>query len=167
VPRVLNTDSALSALRSRMGDAAFQEACAWGGSIGGRRAVEFALDQGTRPQPVTRMAGPGDSPGDPEAAFSQRRRLRSRREASIIEADWGGSMIGRPRQGDMLVRSASAETIRNAPTDAARSRIRLSSQSGQSPTVCGGSVMPSPDASAISASARRYSSTSCWSIRTY
>jgi hypothetical protein len=36
-------------------------------------------------------------------------------------------MIGRPRQGDMLVRSASAETIRNAPTVAARSRIRSSS----------------------------------------
>src|SRR3984957_9520536 len=71
-----------------------------------------------------------------------------------------GSMIGRPRQGDMLVRSASAETIRNAPTAAARSRIRLSSQSAQSPTACGGSVMPPPDASAISASARRYSSTS-------
>jgi hypothetical protein len=64
-------------------------------------------------------------------------------------------MIGRPRRGDMLVRSASAETIRNAPTAAARSRIRLSAQSGQSPTVCGGLVMPPPDASAISANARR------------
>lgn len=35
-------------------------------------------------------------------------------------------MTGRPRQGDMLVRSAPAETIRNAPTAEARSRIRLS-----------------------------------------
>src|ERR1022692_4914210 len=69
-------------------------------------------------------------------------------------------MTGRPRHGDMLVRSASADTIRNAPTAAARSRIRLSSQSGQSPTVCGGSAIPPPDASAISASTRRYSSVS-------
>jgi len=51
-------------------------------------------------------------------------------------------MIGRPRQGDMLVRSASAETIKRAPTVDARSRIRLSSRSGQSATVCGGSVVP-------------------------
>ena len=77
---------------------------------------------------------------------SHRRRLRARRQASTIDANCDGSMIGRPRQGDMPVRSASADTIRNAPTTAARSRIRLSSQSGQSPTVCGGSVMPPPDA---------------------
>src|ERR1022692_3629591 len=69
-------------------------------------------------------------------------------------------MTGRPRHGDILVRSASADTMRKAPTAAARSRIRLSSQSGQSPTTCGGSVIPPPDASAISASTRRYSSTS-------
>jgi hypothetical protein len=44
-------------------------------------------------------------------------------------------MIGRPRHGDMLVRSASADTMRKAPAAAARSRVRLSSQSGQSPTA--------------------------------
>ena len=43
-------------------------------------------------------------------------RLRARREASTSEANCGGSVIGRPRHGDMLVRSASAETMRNAPT---------------------------------------------------
>jgi hypothetical protein len=32
-------------------------------------------------------------------------------------------MIGRPRHGDMLVRSVSANTIRNAPTAAARGRV--------------------------------------------
>ena len=47
VPRVLHDDSVLAALRSRIGDAAFEEAWAWGGSIGGSRAVEFALEQGT------------------------------------------------------------------------------------------------------------------------
>jgi tetratricopeptide (TPR) repeat protein len=46
VPRVLHDDSVLAALRSRTGDAAFEEAWAWGGSTGGRRAVEFALEQG-------------------------------------------------------------------------------------------------------------------------
>jgi hypothetical protein len=46
VPRVLHDDSILAELRSRMGDAAFEEAWDWGGSIGGRRAVEFALEQG-------------------------------------------------------------------------------------------------------------------------
>jgi hypothetical protein len=33
-----------------------------------------------------------------------------------MDANCGGSMIGRPRHGDMLVRSASADTIRNAQT---------------------------------------------------
>ena len=46
VPRVLHDDSVLAALRSRTGDAAFEEAWAWGGSTGGRRAAEFALEQG-------------------------------------------------------------------------------------------------------------------------
>ena len=46
VPRVSHDDSALAALRSRMGDAAFDEAWAWGRSTGGRRAVEIALEQG-------------------------------------------------------------------------------------------------------------------------
>jgi predicted ATPase len=46
VPRAAHDDVVLAALRSRMGDAAFEQAWAWGRSIGGRRAVEFALEQG-------------------------------------------------------------------------------------------------------------------------
>src|ERR1022692_1133325 len=46
-----------------------------------------------------------------------------------------------------------------AVTDGLR-RVGDPSQSGQSPTVCGGSAIPPPDASAISASTRRYSSVS-------
>jgi predicted ATPase len=56
VPRAWHDDGVLAALRSRMGDAAFQQAGAWGSSIGGRRAVEYALEQG---QPgLTAPAGP-------------------------------------------------------------------------------------------------------------
>jgi hypothetical protein len=52
----------------------------------------------------------------------------------------------RPRHGDMVVRSASAETTRNASIATASSRTRLSSQSGQSPTTCGGSAIPPSEA---------------------
>jgi hypothetical protein len=45
VPRAAHGDAALPALRSRMGDAAFEEAQAWGNSAGGKRAVEYALEQ--------------------------------------------------------------------------------------------------------------------------
>jgi predicted ATPase len=45
IPRVPHDDAVLAALRSQMGDAAFAEAEAWGGSAGSKRAVEFALDQ--------------------------------------------------------------------------------------------------------------------------
>jgi predicted ATPase len=45
VPRVPHDDAALAGLRSRMGDAAFGEAQAWGRSAGSKRAVEFALEQ--------------------------------------------------------------------------------------------------------------------------
>ena len=45
VPRVPHDDAALAALRSRIGDAAFEEAQAWGRSAGSKRAVEFALEQ--------------------------------------------------------------------------------------------------------------------------
>jgi predicted ATPase len=45
VPRASHDDAALPALRSRMGDAAFEEAQAWGKSAGGKRAVEYALEQ--------------------------------------------------------------------------------------------------------------------------
>jgi hypothetical protein len=44
-PRVPHDDAVLAALRSRMGDAAFEEAQAWGGSAGSKRAVEYALEQ--------------------------------------------------------------------------------------------------------------------------
>jgi predicted ATPase len=45
VPRVPHDDAALAALRSQMGDAAFEEAQAWGGSAGSQHAVEYALQQ--------------------------------------------------------------------------------------------------------------------------
>ena len=47
VPRFPNGDSVIGALRSRLGDAAFEEAWAQGGSAGGGgHAVELALEQG-------------------------------------------------------------------------------------------------------------------------
>jgi predicted ATPase len=46
VPRVPFDDAAVAALRSRMSAAAFQDARAWGGTAGARRAVEYALRQG-------------------------------------------------------------------------------------------------------------------------
>jgi hypothetical protein len=45
VPRVPHDDAVLAALRSQLGDAAFEEAQAWGGSAGSKRAVEFAREQ--------------------------------------------------------------------------------------------------------------------------
>jgi predicted ATPase len=45
VPRVPPDDAALAALRSRIGDAAFEEAQAWGRSADSKRAVEYALQQ--------------------------------------------------------------------------------------------------------------------------
>jgi hypothetical protein len=45
VPRVLHDDEVLAALRSQMGDAAFEEAQAWGRSAGINRAAEYALQQ--------------------------------------------------------------------------------------------------------------------------
>jgi tetratricopeptide (TPR) repeat protein len=44
VPRVPHDDAVLQALRSRMGDAAFEEAQAWGASTGTKRAREYALE---------------------------------------------------------------------------------------------------------------------------
>jgi predicted ATPase len=43
VPRAPHDDTVLAALRARIGDAAFEEAQAWGASIGSRRAREYAL----------------------------------------------------------------------------------------------------------------------------
>ena len=43
VPRAPHEDAVLAALRARIGDAAFEEAQAWGASIGSRRAREYAL----------------------------------------------------------------------------------------------------------------------------
>jgi predicted ATPase len=45
VPRVPPDDAALAALRSRIGDAASQQAQAWGRSAGTKHAVEYALQQ--------------------------------------------------------------------------------------------------------------------------
>jgi len=44
VPRVPHDDAVLAALRARLGDAAFEEAQAWGASTGSRRAREYALE---------------------------------------------------------------------------------------------------------------------------
>jgi non-specific serine/threonine protein kinase len=43
VPRAPHDDAVLAALRARLGDAAYEEARAWGASIGSRRAREYAL----------------------------------------------------------------------------------------------------------------------------
>src|SRR5271169_3335817 len=61
-----------------------------------------------------------------------RRRRACLRIASTFAANAVGSMIGVPRHGDIDSRSVSLETTSSAPTSAARSRIRLSSWSGQS-----------------------------------
>jgi tetratricopeptide (TPR) repeat protein len=45
VPRVPHDDAALAALRSRIGDAAFEQAQAWGRSAESRRAVQYALQR--------------------------------------------------------------------------------------------------------------------------
>jgi predicted ATPase len=45
VPRVPPDDAVLAGLRSRLGDAAFEQAQAWGRSAGSKRAVEYALQQ--------------------------------------------------------------------------------------------------------------------------
>jgi predicted ATPase len=44
VPPVPHDDAVLEALRARLGDAAFEEAQAWGASTGSRRAREYALE---------------------------------------------------------------------------------------------------------------------------
>ncbi len=56
VPRAAHDDGLLAALRSRMGDAAFEQAWTRGQSLGGSRAVEYALAEAS-PEP-TRPAGP-------------------------------------------------------------------------------------------------------------
>jgi predicted ATPase len=45
VPRAQHDDAVLAALRARIGDAAFEEAWAWGGSVGSRHAREYALEE--------------------------------------------------------------------------------------------------------------------------
>jgi predicted ATPase len=49
VPRASFDDAVLNALRSRMGNAAYTEAWTQGESAGGSRAVEYALDEESRP----------------------------------------------------------------------------------------------------------------------
>ena len=44
VPRAPHDDAVLAALRARIGDAAYEKAQAWGGSIGSRRARQYALE---------------------------------------------------------------------------------------------------------------------------
>jgi tetratricopeptide (TPR) repeat protein len=45
VPRAPYDDAVLAVLRARIGDAAYDEARAWGGSIGSRHAREYALER--------------------------------------------------------------------------------------------------------------------------
>ena len=45
VPRAPYDDAVLAALRARLGDAAYEEARAWGGSIGSRHARQYALER--------------------------------------------------------------------------------------------------------------------------
>jgi predicted ATPase len=45
VPRAPHDDAALAALRARTGDAAYEKAQAWGRSIGGRHARQYALEE--------------------------------------------------------------------------------------------------------------------------
>ena len=63
VPRAAHDDGLLAALRSRMGDAAFEQAWTRGQSLGGSRAVEYALTEAS-PEP-THPAGPPE-PAIPE-----------------------------------------------------------------------------------------------------
>jgi hypothetical protein len=56
VPRAAHDEDFLAALRSRMGDAAFEQAWTRGQSLGGSRAVEYALAE-VSPEP-TRPASP-------------------------------------------------------------------------------------------------------------
>jgi hypothetical protein len=44
VPRAPHDDAVLAALRARIGDAAYEEAQAWGRSIGSRHARQYALE---------------------------------------------------------------------------------------------------------------------------
>ena len=44
VPRAPHDDAVLAALRARIGDAAYEEAQAWGGSTGSRQARQYALE---------------------------------------------------------------------------------------------------------------------------
>jgi predicted ATPase len=44
VPRAPHDDAVLAALRARIGDAAYERARAWGGSIGSRQARQYALE---------------------------------------------------------------------------------------------------------------------------
>jgi hypothetical protein len=46
VPRAAHGDGVLAVLKSRLDDAAIAEAWAWGDSIGGRNAVDYALERG-------------------------------------------------------------------------------------------------------------------------
>ncbi len=65
VPRAAHDDDLLAALHSRMGDAAFEQAWTRGQSLGGSRAIEYALQGAppdpTRPEDPPRAGGIGAS----------------------------------------------------------------------------------------------------------
>jgi len=60
VPRAAHDDDLLAALHSRMGDAAFEQAWTRGRSLGGSRAIEYAL-QDAPPDPTRPEGLPGAS----------------------------------------------------------------------------------------------------------
>jgi len=63
VPRAAHDDGLLAALHSRMGDAAFEQAWTQGRSLGGSRAIEYALQDAppdpTRPEGLPRAGDTG------------------------------------------------------------------------------------------------------------
>jgi hypothetical protein len=65
VPRAAHDDDLLAALRSRMGNAAFEQAWTRGQSLGGSRAIEYALQEAppdpTRSEGTPRAGGIGAS----------------------------------------------------------------------------------------------------------
>jgi tetratricopeptide (TPR) repeat protein len=83
VPRVAHDDAVLAALRTRLGDAAFQQAQAWGRSAGSTPAREYALGQG-RPGRIIRSKG--RPAGNRHHALSQAAELLTDRRETACAA---------------------------------------------------------------------------------
>jgi len=61
LPRAPHGDEALTVLRSRLGGQAFEETCAHGRSIAGRRAVEYALNSDRTSMPSRDSSKPSSA----------------------------------------------------------------------------------------------------------